>query len=146
MNECQNVGEKTMHFPNAYLAEDIPTNGYPKTSEAAASTFSTKQLLLNISQKSQENTSTGISFQATLLKRRHRHRHFSVNFAIFYRNTFIMEHQLCTGFGRRILRKIRNRHSYCSKRISRSQQLSQRADITEGGEYLRNIYRKLTFT
>ena len=146
MNECQNVGEKTMHFPNAYLAEDIPTNGYPKTSEAAASTFSTKQLLLNISQKSQENTSTGISFQATLLKRRHRHRHFSVNFTIFYRNTFIMEHQLCTGFGRRILRKIRNRHSYCSQRISRSQQLSQKGDITKGSEYLRNIYRKLTLT
>ena len=42
MNECENVGEKTMHFPNAYLAEDIPMNGYPKISEAATSTFSTK--------------------------------------------------------------------------------------------------------
>ena len=138
--------EKTMHFPNAYLAEYIPTNGYPKISEAAVGTFSTKQLFLNISQNSQENTCTGISFQATLLKRRHRHRYFSVNFTIFYRNTFIMEHQLCTGFGRRILRKIRNRHSYSSKRISRSQQLSQRADITKGSEYLRSIYRKLTLT
>ena len=27
--------EKTMNFPNAYLAEDIPTKGNPKISEAA---------------------------------------------------------------------------------------------------------------
>ena len=34
--------EKTMHFPNAYLAEDMPTKGYPKISEAAVCTGSTK--------------------------------------------------------------------------------------------------------
>ena len=34
--------EKTMHFPNAYLAEDIPTKGYTKISEAAVCACSTK--------------------------------------------------------------------------------------------------------
>ena len=65
MNECQNAGE-TMHFPNAYLAKDIPTNGYPKISEAAVCACSTKQLFLKISQNSQENTCNRISFQPTI--------------------------------------------------------------------------------
>ena len=34
--------EKTMHFSNAYLAEDIPTKGHAKKSEAAVCACSAK--------------------------------------------------------------------------------------------------------
>ena len=34
--------EKTMHFSNAYLAEDIPTKGHDKKSEAAVCARSAK--------------------------------------------------------------------------------------------------------
>ena len=34
--------KKTLHFPNAYLAEDIPTKGYSKISETVVCTYSAK--------------------------------------------------------------------------------------------------------
>ena len=34
--------KKTLHFPNAYLAEDIPTKGYSKISETVVCAYSAK--------------------------------------------------------------------------------------------------------
>ena len=55
--------EKTVHFFNADLAEDIPTQRYPKISEAAVCTCTTTQLFLKMQQISQECTCSVVSFQ-----------------------------------------------------------------------------------
>ena len=50
-----------------------------------------------------------------------------------------MENLLRTGFERRILRKIANRHSYYHKEISRSRQLFQETGIARESVHLRAI-------
>ena len=79
---------------------------------------------------------------ATLMKKRRRHTYFSVNFAKFFRNNFIMEKLLQISFERRILRKMEKRHC-CYKEISQSGQRFQRTQIVREEVYLRNIDRKL---
>ena len=51
--------EKTVHFFNVDLADDIPTQGYPKISETAVCTC----LFLKIQQNSHERTCTVVCFQ-----------------------------------------------------------------------------------
>ena len=71
--------------------------------EAGIQRCSVKNVLLEISQNSQENTCDGVSFliklqalglrpAATLLKKRLWHRCFPVNFAKFIRAPFLTEH------------------------------------------------------
>ena len=55
--------EKTVHFLNVDLAEDISTQGYLKISETAVRTFTTTKSFLKKKQNSQECTCTGVSFQ-----------------------------------------------------------------------------------
>ena len=55
-----------------------------------------------------------------------------------------MENLLRTGFKRRILWKMKNRHSYYYEDISWSQQLFQKADIARESVYLRNIDKRFT--
>ena len=139
--------EKTRHFPNAYLAEDILTKGYPKISEAAVCACSTKQLFLKILQNSQENTCTRIFFQPTICNFIEKETPAYIFFCEFY--DFFQE-RLYYGtrpvywFQKENFTKNRKRHSYYSKGISRSQQFSQKADIAKESVYLRNIYQKLT--
>ena len=54
-----------------------------------------------------------------------------------------MENLFQTGFERRVLQKMANRHS-CYKEKSWSRQLFQRTGIVREGVYLRTIDRKLT--
>ena len=71
-------------------------------SEAGARSSSVKKVLLEISQKSQENTCVKVSFlitlqdsglgPATLLEKRLWHRCFNVNFVKFLRTPFHTEH------------------------------------------------------
>ena len=67
--------------------------------EAVVQRCSVKKLLLEISQKSQENTCARVSFLiklqawlATLFKKRLWHRCFPVNFVKFLRTPFFIEH------------------------------------------------------
>ena len=69
---------------------------------------------------------------------------FPVNFAKFFRSTLIMKNLLQTGFDRRIIRKMKNRHSYCNKEISWSRHLFQRTDVERESVNLRTINWKLT--
>ena len=55
-----------------------------------------------------------------------------------------MEKLLQTGFDRRILRKMANRHSYYTKETLWSRQLFHRTDIVRESVNLRTIDRKLT--
>ena len=55
-----------------------------------------------------------------------------------------MENLLRTGFKRRILWKMKNRHSYYNEDLSWSQQLFQKAGIARESVYLRNIDRRFT--
>ena len=57
---------------------------------------------------------------STLSKKRRRYRQRSVSFVDFFRNTFILENLLQTGFERRILRKMtdRNNKRHYNKEIS----------------------------
>ena len=52
---------QTVHFFNADLAEDIPTQEYPKILEAAIHTYTTTQSFLKTQKNSQEHTCTGVS-------------------------------------------------------------------------------------
>ena len=81
---------------------------------------------------------------STTLEKRRRHMWLSVSFAKFFRNTFIMETLLRTGFERTILWKTANRHTYYNKEISWSRQLFQKTDTARESIYLRTIDRKLT--
>ena len=98
-------------------------------------------------QNSQEHTCTLVSFQSVacnFIEKETLAHIFSVNFANFFRSTFIMKNLLQTGFDRRILRKMTNRHSYYNKEISWSRQLFQRVDILRESVDLRTIDWKLT--
>ena len=71
-----------------------------RNAEAVAQRCTVEKMFLEISQNSQENTCTKVSFftkvvglrPATLSKRRPRHRYSPVNFVKFLRTTFITEH------------------------------------------------------
>ena len=70
---------------------------FTKSSEAVARRCSLKEVLLEISQNSQENSCTKVSFliklqASTLLKIRLWHRCFPVNFAKFLRAAFLTEY------------------------------------------------------
>ena len=70
---------------------------FTKSSEAVARRCSVKEVLLEISQNSQENSCTKVSFliklqASTLLKIRLWHRCFPVNFAKFLRAAFLTEY------------------------------------------------------
>ena len=54
--------DKTVHFINVNLPEEIPTQGYPKMSEAAVPTCTTKQFF-KILQNSQELICNGVFSQ-----------------------------------------------------------------------------------
>ena len=56
--------------------------------EAAVCRCSTKQMLLKISQNSQENTYVGVPLLIKVFKKRLRHNCFPVNFAKFFRTFF----------------------------------------------------------
>ena len=70
---------------------------FTKSSEAVARRCSVKEVLLEISQNSQENSCTKVSFliklqPSTLLKKRLWDRCFPVNFAKFLRAAFLTEY------------------------------------------------------
>ena len=70
---------------------------FTKSSEAVARRCSVKEVLLEISQNSQENSCTKVSFliklqASTLLKKRLWDRCFPVNFAKFLRAAFLTEY------------------------------------------------------
>ena len=70
---------------------------FTESSEAVARRCSVKEVLLEISQNSQENSCTKVSFliklqASTLLKIRLWHRCFPVNFAKFLRPAFLTEY------------------------------------------------------
>ena len=55
--------DKIVHFVNVDLAEDIPTQGYPKMSEAAVGTCTTKYPFLKSLQNSKVRPCNGVFFQ-----------------------------------------------------------------------------------
>ena len=71
-------------------------------------------------QNLQECTCTGVLFQPStcnFIEKRRRHVIFLRKFANFFRNNFIMENLLRTGFEWRISQKIVNRHSYLKNKV-----------------------------
>ena len=84
-------------------------------------------VLLNISKNSFEKSKSLFNLlqPATVLKRRLRHRCFSVNFVKIFKNTFFVEHFLGSVSERRLLRKMVNQHSYYNKEIVNSTALSK---------------------
>ena len=58
----------------------------------------------------------------TSLEKRRRHMELSVSFSKFFRNTFIIENLLQTGFEKKFLRKMANGHSYYNKNMSWNRQ------------------------
>ena len=146
MNKYQNAGVNCA-FLQCRPCRGYPTQGYPKISEAAARTCTTKQSFLKIQQNSQERTAPETIFNllsSSSSEKRRQHIQLFASIAKYFRNTFIMESLLRTGFERRILRKVSNQHSYYNKEISSSRQLFEKTDITRESVYLRTIDRKLT--
>ena len=139
--------EKTVHFFNVDLAEDISTPGYLKISEAAGRTCTTTQWFLKIQQISQECTCTRVSFQPATFNFIGKETSTYIDFCEFCKN--FQEHVYyrkppANWFWFRILLKMENRHSYYNKDISRSRPLFQKTDIARESVYLRTIDRKLT--
>ena len=79
--------EKTVHFLNADLVEDTPTQGYRNISEAAFRTCSTKQSFLKITQNLKERICIGVFFQPAIcnfiVKKTSAYIFFCVNLQIF---------------------------------------------------------------
>ena len=65
----------------------------------------------------------------TSLEKRRRHIQLFSEFCEFFRNTFIMENLLRTGFKRIIFRKMAKQNSYYNKKISWSRQLFQKQTL-----------------
>ena len=139
--------EKTVHFFNVCLGEDISTQGYPKILESAVYTSTTTQLFLKMLQNSQECTCTRVSFQPATFNFIGKETSTYIDFCEFCKN--FQEHVYyrkppANWFWFRILLKMENRHSYYNKDISRSRPLFQKTDIARESVYLRTIDRKLT--
>ena len=113
--------EKTLHFFNVDLPEDISTRGYANQ----------RYPILTCNLQLHLKRDAGIyRFKWVLQKK--------------FGNTLIMEILLWTGIERGILWNMENQHSYYNKDISWSPQLFQKTDNVRENVSFRAIDRKLT--
>ena len=146
MNEYQNAGDNC-----AFLqCGNCRRNLYAGISQDIRSSSSHKYYYIVLLKNVAKLTGMHLhpSFFSTcnlyLHQKRRQHIYISVSFAKFFRNTFIMENLLWTGFERKTLWKMENQHSYYNKDISWSPMLFQKTDIVREDVSLRAIDRKLT--